>query len=89
MGDPVIFREYKAYGEGPCNIGDLFVEEGARRLLSISGLDPEDGDTLFVIGTPWLWNLISRIPSRLVLQGCGRSGSTLFYMTFSQLTGSA
>lgn len=62
MGDPVIFREYKAYGEGPCNIGDLFVEEGARRLLSISGLDPEDGNTLFVIGTPWLWNLCWESP---------------------------
>ena len=52
----MIFRDYGTYGE-PCNIGDLIVEEGARNLARKAGLDLDRPDILFVIGTPWLWNL--------------------------------
>lgn len=64
----MIFREYKTYGEGAANMGDLFVEEGARRILSACNLNPEDKDTLLVIGTPWLWNLCWDSPKYLHLR---------------------
>ena len=52
----MIYAAYEPLGDPKANPGDHFVERGARRLLWRLGIDIEAPDTLFVVGTPWLWH---------------------------------
>lgn len=70
----MILREYRTYGEGPTNPGDLIVEEGARRLAAMSDIDLDRPDWLVVIGTPWLWNLCWPSPKYRLLSDAVASG---------------
>lgn len=52
----MIYRAYEPLGHPNCNPGDHLVERGARKLLGRLGIDIEDPETLYVVGTPWLWH---------------------------------
>lgn len=49
-----IVRFYPDWGQPNKNIGDLFVEVGARHIL------PAARDVTYLIGTPWFWHMCER-----------------------------
>ena len=52
----MIYRSYEPLGHPSCNPGDHIVERGARKLFGRLGIDIEASETLYVVGTPWLWH---------------------------------